>query len=108
MPVTYSSYLKIDELLNLQECQSEGPKHDEMLFILIHQIYELWFKEILHELDFLTQMLRKNEHTRAQHTLNRVLKIFKTLVVAPNSVSWENSDGSPEFRFGGNFKETLR
>ena len=80
MPVTYSSYLKIDELLNLQECQSEGPKHDEMLFIIIHQIYELWFKEILQELDFLTQMLRKNEHTRAQHTLNRVLKIFKTLV----------------------------
>ena len=80
MPVTYSSYLKIDELLNLQECQSEGPEHDEMLFILIHQVYELWFKEILHELDFLTQMLRKNELTRAQHTLNRVLKIFKTLV----------------------------
>ena len=48
MPVTYSSYLKIDELLNLQECQSEGPEHDEMLFILIHQVYELWFKEILH------------------------------------------------------------
>ena len=80
MPVTYSSYLKIDELLNLQECQSEGQEHDEMLFILIHQVYELWFKEILHELDFLTQMLRKNELTRAQHTLNRVLKIFKTLV----------------------------
>jgi len=59
MPVTYSSYLKIDELLNLQECQSEGPEHDEMLFILIHQVNELWFKEILHELDFLTQMLRK-------------------------------------------------
>jgi len=36
MPVTYSNYLKIDELLNLQECQSKGPEHDEMLFILIH------------------------------------------------------------------------
>ncbi|MEC7887485.1 MAG: tryptophan 2,3-dioxygenase family protein [SAR324 cluster bacterium] len=80
MPHTYSSYLKINELLNLQECQSDGPEHDEMLFILIHQIYELWFKEILHELDYLTRMLRKNELVRAQHTLNRVLKIFKTLV----------------------------
>ena len=80
MPPTYSSYLKIDELLNLQECKSTGPEHDEMLFILIHQVYELWFKEILHELDYLTRMLRKNELTRAQHTLNRVLKIFKTLV----------------------------
>ena len=69
MPVTYSSYLKIDELLNLQECQSEGPEHDEMLFILIHQVYELWFKEILHELDFLTQILRKNEHTRGRSIL---------------------------------------
>ena len=80
MPHTYSSYLKIDELLNLQECKSTGPEHDEMLFILIHQVYELWFKEILHELDYLTRMLRKNELTRAQHTLNRVLKIFKPLV----------------------------
>ena len=80
MPHNYSSYLKINELLNLQECQSDGPEHDEMLFILIHQIYELWFKEILHELDYLTRMLRKNELVRAQHTLNRVLKIFKTLV----------------------------
>ena len=80
MPHTYSSYLKIDELLNLQECQSDGPEHDEILFILIHQIYELWFKEILHELDYLTRMLRKNELVRAQHTLSRVLKIFKTLV----------------------------
>ena len=80
MPHTYSSYLEIDELLNLQKCQSEGPEHDEMLFIIIHQVYELWFKEILHELDYLTKKLRMNELVRAQHTLNRVLKIFKTLV----------------------------
>ena len=51
-----------------------------MLFILIHQVYELWFKEILHELDYLIKTIRKNDLVQAQHTLNRVLKIFKTLV----------------------------
>ena len=51
--VTYSSYLGVEELLNLQRLASEGPEHDEMLFIIIHQTYELWFKQILHELYFL-------------------------------------------------------
>ena len=48
--VTYGKYLKIDELLNLQQPRDEV-EHDEMLFIVIHQVYELWFKVILHELD---------------------------------------------------------
>jgi len=42
--LTYSSYLKIDELLALQEPRSQGPEHDELLFIVVHQVYELWFK----------------------------------------------------------------
>jgi tryptophan 2,3-dioxygenase len=46
--VTYASYLKIDELLALQEPRSQGPEHDELLFIVIHQVHELWFKELLH------------------------------------------------------------
>ena len=45
---TYSSYLRLDELLSLQTPASEGPEHDEMLFIVIHQVYELWFKQVLH------------------------------------------------------------
>lgn len=45
MSLTYSSYLKVHELLNLQEARSDGPEHDEMLFIIIHQVYELWFEE---------------------------------------------------------------
>lgn len=53
MAITYSSYLKVDELLRCQTPLSEGPEHDEMLFIIIHQSYELWFKQLLHELDFL-------------------------------------------------------
>jgi tryptophan 2,3-dioxygenase len=46
--VTYASYLKMDELLRLQEPRSQGPEHDELLFIVIHQVYELWFKQLLH------------------------------------------------------------
>jgi len=80
MPVTYSSYLKLDELLSLQQPVSDGPEHDETLFIVIHQVYELWFKELLHELDFLTWLLREGGSARAQHTLKRVLTILKVLV----------------------------
>ena len=47
--LTYSSYLAVDELLQLQRPLSEGPEHDEMLFIVIHQTYELWFKQLIHE-----------------------------------------------------------
>ena len=78
--VTYNSYLKIDELLLLQQPRSEGPEHDELLFIVIHQIYELWFKELLHELDRVIQLLRDDHPHRAQHTLKRILTILKVMV----------------------------
>jgi len=78
--VTYGSYLKIDELLSLQQPRSRGPEHDEMLFIVIHQVYELWFKELLHELDCVAALLTADEPHRAQHTLKRVLTILKVMV----------------------------
>src|ERR687893_2790448 len=78
--VTYSSYLHVDELLDLQRPRSAGPEHDEMLFIVIHQVYELWFKEILHEIDRVKQLLEADEAHRAQHTLKRILTILKVLV----------------------------
>jgi tryptophan 2,3-dioxygenase len=77
---SYTEYLKIDELLALQRPLSEGPEHDEMLFIVIHQVYELWFKEILHELDHLERMLSRNDGARARHTLRRILTILKVMV----------------------------
>ncbi len=80
MPVTYSSYLKLDELLSLQEPVSDGPEHDETLFIIIHQIYELWFKELLHEVDYLKSLLGVEDTTRASHTLKRILTILKVVV----------------------------
>jgi tryptophan 2,3-dioxygenase len=78
--VTYGSYLKVDELLALQQPRSAGPEHDEMLFIVIHQVYELWFKELLHEFDRVMQLLTNDEPHRAQHTLKRILTILKVLV----------------------------
>lgn len=83
MPLTYGSYLRLDELLSLQTPASAGPEgaeHDEMLFIVIHQVYELWFKEILHELDHLCVLLAADDLPRAQHTLKRILTILKVLV----------------------------
>src|SRR2546422_7635940 len=80
MPVTYSSYLKLDELLALQQPLSEGPEHDETLFIVIHQIYELWFKELLHELDYLKALCARQDTPRALHTLKRILTILKVVV----------------------------
>jgi len=78
--VTYGSYLAIDELLALQRPRSAGPEHDEMLFIVIHQVYELWFKEILHEIDQAMRWLDAGDGPRAQHTLKRILTILKVLV----------------------------
>jgi len=78
--VTYSSYLKIDELLTMQQPRSAGPEHDEMLFIVIHQVYELWFKELLHEFDRVRRLLEDDEPHRAQHTLKRILTILKVMV----------------------------
>jgi tryptophan 2,3-dioxygenase len=78
--VTYASYLKVDELLSLQQPRSEGPEHDEMLFIVIHQVYELWFKELLHEFDRVCRLLEDDEPHRAQHTLKRILTILKVMV----------------------------
>ena len=80
MSVTYSSYLKLDELLQLQQPLSDGPEHDEMLFIIIHQVYELWFKEVLHEIDYLQESLEKNQTPPALHTLKRILTVLKIMV----------------------------
>ena len=79
-PLTYASYLEIDALLSLQKPRSDGPEHDETLFIVIHQVYELWFKVMCHELDRLRASLKGNDHPAATATLKRILTILKTLV----------------------------
>jgi tryptophan 2,3-dioxygenase len=98
MSLTYSSYLKLDELLSLQEPLSEGPAHDEMLFIVIHQTYELWFKEVLHEVDHLNDLLRENDSTRVLHTLKRVLSIFRILLTQLETLETMTPVGFLTFR----------
>ncbi|CAB4623768.1 unannotated protein [freshwater metagenome] len=78
--VTYTSYLKVDELLNLQSPLSDGPEHDEMLFITIHQVYELWFKQILHETAALQLTLEAGNTHRSLSLLGRIRTIMKTCV----------------------------
>ncbi len=78
--LSYSSYLRLDDLLSLQQPRSPGPEHDEVLFIVIHQVYELWFKQMCHELDMLKRSLEANQHPVAAATLKRILTILKTLV----------------------------
>src|SRR6186997_1564939 len=78
--VTYGGYLRVDELLALQRPRSIGPEHDELLFIVIHQVYELWFKQLLHEIDRVMALLDANDLHRAQHTLKRILTILKVAV----------------------------
>ncbi len=78
--VTYSSYLKVEELLQLQNQRSAGPEHDEMLFIIVHQTYELWFKCVLHELSRAQQTLELGDTFSALAVLGRVRTIFKVLV----------------------------
>ena len=80
MTMTYGAYLKVDELLSLQDLRSDPEEHDEMLFIIIHQTYELWFKQVLHELGKLRADLQTGATWAAAKTLRRILTIAKTLV----------------------------
>ena len=77
-PVTYSSYLRLDDLL---ACQSPATdQHDELLFVVIHQVYELWFKQILHEAELLQRRLEEGNAAGSLHTARRIAKILKTIV----------------------------
>jgi tryptophan 2,3-dioxygenase len=87
-PVNYSDYLNLKTILSSQVLESEKrnmPAHDETLFIIIHQVYELWFKQILHELDDVLLMFRKNYVDEenigiANARLDRIIEIQKILI----------------------------
>ncbi|MEK6597992.1 MAG: tryptophan 2,3-dioxygenase family protein [Gemmatimonadota bacterium] len=80
MALTYAEYLALPELLRMQQPRSTPPEHDELLFIVIHQVYELWFKLILHETDKLNRDLAAADLFGAIATLKRIRTIMKTLV----------------------------
>lgn len=76
--LTYTSYLALEEILAAQRPRSD--EHDELLFIVIHQVYELWFKQLLHELRHLQRMLERGDTAHAVRALRRVLTILKVVV----------------------------
>ncbi|MBC7384577.1 MAG: tryptophan 2,3-dioxygenase [Cryobacterium sp.] len=78
--LSYNDYLRVPELIALQKPLSTPEHHDEMLFIIIHQAYELWFKLIIHELEAAMESMAKREVLRAQHFVKRVVEIQRVLV----------------------------
>lgn len=86
-PVYYGDYLELDKILGAQHLQSEKyaePAHDEVLFIIVHQVYELWFKQILHELGTILTVFEQPQVADqalaiSVHRLNRIIKIQKLL-----------------------------
>src|ERR671938_271886 len=79
-PLSYNKYLRVQDLINLQDCLSSPAHHDELLFITVHQAYELWFKQILHELDAAIQLVEEDRVPAATRALKRVVEIEKLLV----------------------------
>jgi tryptophan 2,3-dioxygenase len=79
-PLSYNKYLRVRELIGLQDCLSDPTHHDELLFITIHQAYELWFKQMLHEIDAALASMREDRAAAAARALTRVVEIEKLLV----------------------------
>jgi tryptophan 2,3-dioxygenase len=78
--LSYNKYLRVSDLIGLQDCLSDPAHHDELLFITIHQTYELWFKQILHEIDAAIVQMNEDRAAAAARTLKRIVEIEKVLV----------------------------
>lgn len=79
-PLSYNKYLRVPELIDLQTCLSSPAHHDELLFITVHQAYELWFKQILHEIDAAIVFMKNDGLGEAISALRRVVEIEKLLI----------------------------
>src|ERR671917_2971456 len=79
-PLSYNKYLRVQDLINLQDCLSTPAHHDELLFITVHQAYELWFKQILHETDAAVAAMDDDRTFAATRALSRVVEIEKLLI----------------------------
>jgi tryptophan 2,3-dioxygenase len=96
--LSYNKYLKVSELIELQETLSEPTSHDELLFIVIHQTYELWFKQLLHEIDATLGWLGEGRMFRANHALKAVTAIEKIMVSQIHILESMAQIGFLEFR----------
>ncbi len=96
--LSYNEYLKVPELIGLQKTLSEPTSHDELLFIVIHQTYELWFKQILHEIDASIEWIKGDRTFRANHSLKTVASIGKVVVSQIHILETMAQIGFLEFR----------
>jgi tryptophan 2,3-dioxygenase len=96
--LSYNEYLKVPDLIGLQNTLSEPVSHDELLFIVIHQTYELWFKQILHEIDASIGWLKEDRTFRANHSLKTVAAIGKVVVSQIHILETMAQIGFLEFR----------
>ena len=97
-PLSYNKYLKVRELLELQQTLSEPLSHDELLFIIIHQTYELWFKQILHEIDATIGWLDESRAFRANHSLRAITAIERVIISQIHILETMAQIGFLEFR----------
>jgi len=79
-PLSYNKYLRVQDLIGLQECLSDPVHHDELLFITIHQAYELWFKVVLQEIDAAIDLMNQDRAPAAERALRRIVEVEKLLV----------------------------
>ncbi|MCW2877864.1 MAG: tryptophan 23-dioxygenase [Sphaerisporangium sp.] len=103
--MAYSSYLALDELLSVQQPHTDG--HDEMLFIVVHQVHELWFKQLLHEFGHLQRKLADGDSGQALRTLHRslvILKVLGTQVDAMETMTPSQFDGFRDTLGGSGFQ----
>jgi tryptophan 2,3-dioxygenase len=76
----YKGYLKLDELLRLQQPLAQPPSHDEMLFIVVHQVFELWFRLLLHELDRIFELLDKDDVIESERLIRRLTSVVRLFI----------------------------
>src|SRR5262245_64950101 len=79
--LTYKGYLKIEELLELQQPLAQPPSHDETLFIIVHQVFELWFRLLLHELDKIFELLDANDVIESERLIRRLTSIVRLFIL---------------------------
>ena len=80
MDITYKSYLKLDELLRLQQPLAQPASHDETLFIIVHQVFELWFRLLLHELDKVFELLDADDIIESERLIRRLTSIVRLFI----------------------------
>jgi len=96
--LTYGGYLRLDELLAQQVPQADPPAHDELLFITVHQVYELWFQQMLHELETVRDAMMAGQTWRARHLLRRVHVIERLLIAQVDILETMTPQDFLEFR----------